>query len=121
MTVLDLAKTLEDAIKIAKTKMRIPEGSDESSVVSKYHHTLGRQMRNDWGLWGGGALRDEMIALGLTHPDDMSSLILKCAYRDLKGKDRDVKGIIRYYKSYWSQFGGANLQDPSAKPREPST
>jgi hypothetical protein len=117
---MKLAKTIDEAIEIAKANIRIPDGADESSVVSRYHHTLGRQMRNDWGLWGGGALRNEMIALGLTHPDDMSSLVLKCAYRDLKGQNRDIKGIVLYYQKYWSQFGGANLQDPSAKPREPS-
>jgi hypothetical protein len=117
---MKFARTLEEAIEIAKTKISLPDDHDEESVVSGHHHTLGRKMRNDWGLWGGGDLHKELSKLGLSHPDDMSALIIKCAYRDLTGQDRDIDGIVGYYKDYWAQFSGAKLDDPSAKTREPA-
>src|SRR6186997_3484717 len=49
--------------------------SSESDMI-QYHFGLGTWMRNHWGLWSGGPLYDELHGLGLTHPDDMSSLIL---------------------------------------------
>lgn len=50
---------------------------DEGKVATALHHTLGRHLRNQWGLWRSSALaqhlRDEHR---ITHPDDMSHFII---------------------------------------------
>jgi len=42
----------------------------------RYHMGLGMWMRNNWGLWGGSRLQKYFTDKGVTHPDDMSSVIL---------------------------------------------
>lgn len=42
------------------------------------HHSLGRWIRNNWGLWGEHSeLKSNMIKLGLVHPDDISNFIIE--------------------------------------------
>ena len=43
------------------------------------HDSLGRWIRNEWGLWTGSELKNELINMnkGLNHPDDMSNYILE--------------------------------------------
>ncbi|MFW9878241.1 MAG: DUF6794 domain-containing protein, partial [Candidatus Thorarchaeota archaeon] len=94
-------KNLEEAIEIIKKNTNIRDTETEEHFTSDYHHTLGRDIRNNWGFWQDSPLKQELIALGLHHPDDMSGLILQCAYRDLKGIPRDIPGIVKYYQDYW--------------------
>ena len=42
----------------------------------RYHLDLGMWMRNNWGLWGGSRLHKYFRAKGISHPEDMSSVIL---------------------------------------------
>lgn len=51
------------------------------------HHSLGRWIRNEWGLWAGGPLHDHMVGLGITHPDDMSDYIITKLFEQLKSKN----------------------------------
>lgn len=42
------------------------------------HHSLGRWIRNNWGLWDEDSeLKDNMIKLGFIHPDDISNYIIE--------------------------------------------
>ena len=42
------------------------------------HHTLGRWIRNNWGLWNEfSELKFNLAKLGYIHPDDMSNFIIK--------------------------------------------
>ena len=47
-----------------------PDGALEA------HFGLGMFLRNNWGLWQEGPLYSSMLAMGFTHPDDMSGAIL---------------------------------------------
>lgn len=40
------------------------------------HMSVGMWIRNNWGLWRGGPLREFFTAREVTHPDSMSSVIL---------------------------------------------
>lgn len=51
----------------------------------RYHHGLGMWMRNNWGLWGGSRLQKYFSDKGMTHPEDMSSVILFFYWDWLKG------------------------------------
>ena len=42
----------------------------------RYHLGLGTWMRNNWGLWGGSRLSKYFNDKGVSHPEEMSSIIL---------------------------------------------
>jgi len=44
---------------------------------------IGLWMREFWGLWNRGALRDHLAGLGLLHPDEMSELVLVTWWRHI--------------------------------------
>lgn len=56
------------------------------------HHTLGRYIRNEWGLWTGSELKSYLEKKGLTHPDDMSDYIIREYIDVLKGREADEAG-----------------------------
>lgn len=41
------------------------------------HHGFGMNIRNRYKLWEGGELKDYFIQRGITHPDDMSQVIIE--------------------------------------------
>lgn len=53
------------------------------------HHTLGRYIRNEWGLWTGSELKSELEKNGLAHPDDMSDYIIRKYIDVLKAREAD--------------------------------
>jgi len=58
--------------------------SDESfdDLVADVHHSLGRYLRNTWGLWKGSPLAEHMkTAQGVEHPDDMSHALIVAYFR----------------------------------------
>lgn len=73
--------------------------------LPRLHSTLGRWMRNEWGLWTGSDLSKYFNDLGLTHADDMSGLIIKSFVRHLQGLPLDVEDQIKSYQEYWRKHG----------------
>jgi len=74
------------------------------------HHTLGRYLRNTWGLWEGSAgkhspLRDWFLNRGLGHADDMSAIILDYFTSKLRHEEFDLDSAIEYYRHYWEDLG----------------
>jgi hypothetical protein len=68
----------------------------------EFHHGLGTALRNCWGLWAGGSgLAAWFAEQGITHPDDMSSIVLTSFHRKLNGKELDVAGQIAEHQAYW--------------------
>lgn len=74
-------------------------GSEHDMV--QYHFGLGRWMRNNWGLWQGGALAKHFRGLGVTHPDDMSGIILDSYWRQLHDRPIDLPQQILSHQEYW--------------------
>ena len=68
------------------------------------HHGLGRYIRNTWGLWTQSQLfvwfKEQY---GITHPDDISSIIIVSTQRHLKGEDLRLEEQIQTYKDYWEK------------------
>lgn len=57
----------------------------EPNSAIKVHHTLGRWIRNQWGLWGDNSPMKELLTKqGFTHPDDMSNEIIEKYVEHLK-------------------------------------
>lgn len=67
------------------------------------HSTLGRWIRNNWGLWAGSDLKEFFKSIGLSHPDDMSSVILKSYWSQLNNQNFDLDKEIEYYQDYWKK------------------
>ncbi len=67
----------------------------------RYHFSIGLWMRNHWELWSQSRLSVYFNGIGIHHPDDMSSIILECFWRDLKGKKCDVEKQAKKYKKFW--------------------
>ncbi|MBK8303778.1 MAG: DUF6794 domain-containing protein [Pyrinomonadaceae bacterium] len=57
----------------------------------QYHMGLGMWMRNNWGLWGGSRLQKYFTDKGITHPDNMSSVVLFFYWDWLNGKKESWK------------------------------
>ena len=73
-------------------------------VTYMYHHSLGRWIRNNWGLWKKeGTLYAWFVGLGLHHADDMSGVILTSFWRHMNGKDLDIEGQVKHYQDYWAK------------------
>jgi hypothetical protein len=68
-----------------ETKNEIRQLS-EVEVISNLHFTLGMKIRNEWGLWGEGELKQYFESKGIMHPDDMSTVILTSYIEYLNGK-----------------------------------
>ncbi len=76
---IPVPKTVDEAV---KTLAKILSDEDreyllENGAISM-HNSLGRWIRNEWGLWAGSELKDELMNMnkGLNHPDDMSNYII---------------------------------------------
>lgn len=61
-------------------------GLQKRAEMIQYHMGLGMWMRNNWGLWGGSRLQKYFTDKGITHPDDMSSVILFFYWDWLQGR-----------------------------------
>lgn len=50
---------------------------DENKAAYRLHHSLGRHLRNEWGLWSGSTLAKHLREdHKVTHPDDMSHFVI---------------------------------------------
>ena len=73
--------------------------------LSRYHHGLGRYLRNTLGLWNEKSdikkyFNDE---LGILHPDDMSGIILVSFHRHINDKPLELEKQAQFYKDYWKK------------------
>lgn len=77
---INIPDTIEEAL-LSLDEMLLDEDKQfikENGSIS-VHHTLGRWIRNNWKLWEEkpNKLKQSLIDLGITHPDDMSDHIIK--------------------------------------------
>ncbi len=52
----------------------------------RFHHSLGRWIRNNFGLWEQSELKAWLIDKSFTHPDDMSNYIIEEYQKHLKNE-----------------------------------
>ena len=71
-------KTVDEAI---STLEKILSDEDREYLLKNgaisMHDSLGRWIRNEWGLWTGSDLKNELKKKGFEHPDDMSNYIIE--------------------------------------------
>lgn len=80
---------------------------EEKDMMAVTHHSLGRWLRNNWGLWDEKTELHRWFKneLGIFHADDMSGIILTSMHRKLNGKDIDLEGQVEFYQNYWKAKG----------------
>jgi hypothetical protein len=99
---IELEKSLIDEDYLA-----IKNGKEEDMV--SYHHSLGRDLRNEWGLWKGDSdLCKWFNEKGIHHPDDMSAIILDSFWRHINNELIELEEQIKEYQDYWKE---ANKKD----------
>lgn len=69
--------------------------------MGKYHFGLGMNLRNGWGLWRGSRLAKWFNDQGVSHPDDMSGIILVSFWRHLNGKPINLEQQVKHYQDFW--------------------
>lgn len=110
---MDKPKTLDEAIKTLIDN--IPEDSkqelrDGDIAIAAIHHTVGRGIRNDWGLWDiNSDLHKHFKEMGIWHADDMSGIILESVIRTLKEEPIKLDEQIKFYRNFWEKNGGNEL------------
>ena len=79
--------------------------SNPESEMIQYHHGAGRWIRNNWNLWAKETndLKDWFTTLGISHPDDMSGIILDSYWRFKNNKPLELEKQAQYYKNYWAK------------------
>lgn len=82
---------------------RVIQELDEEYISAELHHSLGRHIRNEWGLWKGSALQKWFRARGIWHADDMSGIIIASYWRQQHGVSVDLQGQIHRYQAYWAK------------------
>lgn len=90
--------------KLSKEDKIIMQLRTEQEVLTCTHHTLGRQLRNDWGLWETkkSQLYYWFKLWGVWHADDMSSVIITSYCRRIKGQPIRLKEQVRKHSEYWA-------------------
>jgi hypothetical protein len=95
-------KDLEDSF--AELKRMLPpkliKKIKEESDVTQYHLNLGMWMRNFWGLWQGSRLKEYFEGIGVNHPDDMTSIILRSFHRRLNNQEIGVSRQVEIYQKF---------------------
>jgi hypothetical protein len=116
-----IPKTLQEAIDHIVSK--IPAEEKEAvkdmtlrSFMGNTHHFLGRNLRNDWGLWfNENELTQYFSSLGINHGDDRSGIILESVYRHLHGDPIEMDTQVEKYKAFWKGQGFKDGVHPPAK------
>lgn len=90
---VDVPNNIEEAMKALDVLLSDEDKhylKTEPKAAIMVHHTLGRWIRNNWGLWQEeyNALKTLFTNIGIEHPDDMSNEIIKKYIEYIKGKEK---------------------------------
>jgi hypothetical protein len=107
-TVAEAVDTIVESLsEEVKEKIRELESDNFVNIV---HHSMGRGIRNDLGLWQNDSpiKLDAVNTYGIAHADDISGLVLSWAAARIKGKHFDPQEHAQKYRDFWQKQG----QDP---------
>lgn len=91
------------------TKLEVKQWT-EDKFSARAHLGFGMWMRNNWQLWGGSRLSKYFNEMGITHPDDMSAIILHSYHRYLNNKEIKLEEQVQRYKEYWEKAKADDLK-----------
>lgn len=88
-------------------KTLIDAGEDN---IALFHHHWGRDIRNLWSMWEKNTpLVNDFKKIGITHPDDMSAIIMVSAIRKINNKPVKLKEQAESFKKYWLKEIGKEM------------
>ena len=77
---------------------------EENTATVRLHFGTGMSIRNSWKLWAGTSEISKYFRnIGISHPDDMSSIILTSLHRKLNKKPIELEKQIKFYQDYWAE------------------
>ena len=79
---------------------------------------LGMQLRNDWGLWQGSALKDYFASRGIGHADWITGAILEAWRQRLSTGSVDEDAVIAKYadiEKAWRKASEQGWDEPDEK------
>lgn len=89
--------TEEALIQLAESPNVFAEHALKICVPIYFHRGLGMGLRNEWGLWSGSKLGDDLSdRFGLMHPDNKSDFLLNLNWFRLNNQSQE---ILLWYKS----------------------
>lgn len=101
-------RTLAESImwvlsKIRDVDVKVWRHMDEEEVRARLHHSFGRNIRNDLGLWQPvkTPIVEYFNSIGIEHPDDMSAIIFTACVRYLRREPMKLDEQIKFYVDYW--------------------
>jgi hypothetical protein len=91
---------------------------DDKNSPWSLHHTIGRRIRNAWGLWSPYTELKEDAATnyGIAHPDDITGLLLEWVWAVVRNEDFDPQEECLKYIKYWKNMGTDALKVVNWKP-----
>ncbi len=88
---------------------------EEKEVIIRYDPSTGLWIRNNWGLWSGSRLAKYFNAMGIKHPDDMSSIILSSFHHYLNGLEINLAEQVRQQIRLNQELHGREMSQGSKK------
>lgn len=99
---------LDEAVELlieSLTPSEIKAIKDPKFCNQGFHFTLGMGLRNQWSMWHKDTILVQWFykTYGIDHADDISSIILDCCFRDIRGETRRDKKLAKHYIERWKQ------------------
>lgn len=82
----------------------------EATVIKKLHFGLGRWIRYNWNFYEGSRLAEHLKVLGVSHPDDMSTLLMTLLHRDLNSNPANVEELVAELSAARKKKNGLNRE-----------
>lgn len=101
--------TLEDAIEILvsyleKNDIDYIDNNTCEDVSIEFHHSMGRFLRNNWGLWDSNEFTKHMNSLGFFHADDISATVIEALWHHRNNKVFDIETKKAEYEAHWKMM-----------------
>lgn len=82
----------------------------KENQICIFHYTWGTVLRNSWSMFEKNTpLVNDFLKMGISHADDMTSVILTSSHRKFKKKPVDIKNQIKLFKAYWLKEIGREM------------
>jgi len=101
-----IPKTLAESFEaldtmLKKSDVQVMEMTE--GELRSLHFSLGMHLRNTWGLWKDSDLAQWFNKIGITHPDDMSDIVLASYWRHKHEQPLELTGQVQFYKDFWEK------------------
>jgi hypothetical protein len=104
----NIEECIEAVKEIAPQVIKMFLDCEDEYITYSYHFNFGMYLRNNWHLWHKNKLTKYFNDLGITHADDMSSIILISTYRSVHNRKINLKQQVKYYQDFWKTKGRKN-------------